>query len=120
MEREAVKVVIRCRPFSEKELAAGHSEIVHVDTQNATVSIRDPRTESEQKTLTFDSVFDKSSVQQDFYDKTARQIVDSVLQGYNGTIFAYGQTGTGKVRPFNPDILHGRNTQYSRATWNYP
>jgi kinesin family protein 3/17 len=31
------------------------------------------------------------------FNETARPIVDSVLQGYNGTIFAYGQTGTGKT-----------------------
>lgn len=33
----------------------------------------------------------------DVYNITARPIVDKVLAGYNGTIFAYGQTGTGKT-----------------------
>ena len=33
----------------------------------------------------------------DVYNVTARPIVDKVLQGYNGTILAYGQTGTGKT-----------------------
>jgi hypothetical protein len=33
----------------------------------------------------------------ELYNTTARRIVDSVLKGYNGTIFAYGQTGTGKT-----------------------
>jgi kinesin family member 3A len=31
------------------------------------------------------------------YNQTARPIVSKVLEGYNGTIFAYGQTGTGKT-----------------------
>lgn len=31
------------------------------------------------------------------YINTARSIVDKVLEGYNGTILAYGQTGTGKT-----------------------
>lgn len=31
------------------------------------------------------------------YNETAKPIVDSVLEGYNGTVFAYGQTGTGKT-----------------------
>ena len=31
------------------------------------------------------------------FETTAQPIVDSVLQGYNGTVFAYGQTGTGKT-----------------------
>jgi len=33
----------------------------------------------------------------DVYDEAVRPIVDSVLQGFNGTVFAYGQTGTGKT-----------------------
>jgi len=38
-----------------------------------------------------------SSRQKDVYEQTARTLVDSVLEGFNGTIFAYGQTGTGKT-----------------------
>lgn len=37
------------------------------------------------------------SLQIDLYVDTARPIVDKVLEGYNGTILAYGQTGTGKT-----------------------
>jgi kinesin family protein 3/17 len=33
----------------------------------------------------------------DVYNETARPIIEKVLAGYNGTIFAYGQTGTGKT-----------------------
>lgn len=39
----------------------------------------------------------KRTRQVDIYEDTARHIVDSVMEGYNGTIFAYGQTGTGKT-----------------------
>lgn len=49
------------------------------------------------KTFTFDSVFDWNSTQTAVYNETAKPIVDSVLEGYNGTVFAYGQTGTGKT-----------------------
>jgi ribose 5-phosphate isomerase RpiB len=49
------------------------------------------------KTFTFDNVFDWNSTQSDVYTETAKPIVDSVLEGYNGTVFAYGQTGTGKT-----------------------
>lgn len=38
-----------------------------------------------------------SSSQKDLFQETFRPLVDSVLEGYNGTIFAYGQTGTGKT-----------------------
>ncbi|KAI9009638.1 P-loop containing nucleoside triphosphate hydrolase protein [Gaertneriomyces semiglobifer] len=93
---EAVKVVVRCRPFSEKEKAAGHSNIINIDKKAATVGVAD-RKDGSPKTFTFDSVFDWESTQQEVYNMTARPIVEGVLAGYNGTIFAYGQTGTGKT-----------------------
>jgi DNA replication protein DnaC len=45
--------------------------------------------------LDFNILF--SSKQKDVYEQTARPLVDSVIEGFNGTIFAYGQTGTGKT-----------------------
>ena len=33
----------------------------------------------------------------DLYEETFRPLVESVLNGFNGTIFAYGQTGSGKT-----------------------
>ena len=44
----------------------------------------------------FDRVFDMESTQKQVYDLAAKPIIDSVLDGFNGTIFAYGQTGSGK------------------------
>ena len=37
------------------------------------------------------------STQEQVFQETAMPIVESICQGYNGTIFAYGQTGTGKT-----------------------
>ena len=47
--------------------------------------------------FTFDSIFDMDSLQEDVYNITAKNAVQSVLEGYNSTIFCYGQTGTGKT-----------------------
>lgn len=44
----------------------------------------------------FDRVFDMSSRQQDIFDFSIRSTVEDVMNGYNGTVFAYGQTGAGK------------------------
>ena len=49
------------------------------------------------QTFTFDHVYDMSSTQENVYENTAKQAVWSVLEGYNATILAYGQTGTGKT-----------------------
>ena len=45
----------------------------------------------------FDAVFGPDSTQHSVYEQTARDAVQSVLQGYNATVLAYGQTGTGKT-----------------------
>ena len=37
-----------------------------------------------------------SSTQTELYDGTFHEVIDGLLQGYNGTIFVYGQSGTGK------------------------
>lgn len=49
------------------------------------------------RAFTYDAVYDKSSTQREVYDEGAFPLVESVMSGYNGTIFAYGQTGCGKT-----------------------
>ncbi|KAE8293022.1 Kinesin-like protein KIF3B [Larimichthys crocea] len=97
---ESVKVVVRCRPMNEKERAAKFERVVSVDVKLGQIIVRNPREASASelpKIFTFDSVYDWNSKQIDLYDETFRPLVDSVLFGFNGTIFAYGQTGTGKT-----------------------
>ncbi|XP_008311549.1 kinesin-like protein KIF3C [Cynoglossus semilaevis] len=97
---ESVKVVVRCRPLNRKEESNGPAGgIVKLDLGLGQVILRNPRaTASEpQKTFTFDAVYDANSKQRDLYDESVRPLIDSVLEGFNGTIFAYGQTGTGKT-----------------------
>uniref|UniRef100_A0A8D0DNC5 Kinesin-like protein n=1 Tax=Salvator merianae TaxID=96440 RepID=A0A8D0DNC5_SALMN len=96
---EALKVVVRCRPLSRKEEAAGYESILALDVKLGQVSLRNPRAAPGElpKTFTFDAVYDAASKQGDLYDESVRPLVDSVLGGFNGTIFAYGQTGTGKT-----------------------
>lgn len=98
-EVENVRVVVRIRPLSEKELESGFRQITSVNTVNNTVFVENPQAADGEppKSFMYDAVFDTDSRQLDVYNETARPIVDKVLQGYNGTIFAYGQTGTGKT-----------------------
>ncbi|KAF2352900.1 Kinesin motor domain, partial [Trinorchestia longiramus] len=101
---EKVRVVVRVRPLSQKELKEGHSNVVKVNQNACCVSVTNPHlatsshaSDEPPKTFTFDSVFGFDSKQVDVYNLAARPIVENVLEGYNGTIFAYGQTGTGKT-----------------------
>ncbi|OAQ76647.1 kinesin family protein [Purpureocillium lilacinum] len=45
----------------------------------------------------FDRVFDDNTTQTDVYEGTTKSLLDSVLDGYNATVFAYGATGCGKT-----------------------
>ncbi|OCK77764.1 kinesin family protein-like protein [Lepidopterella palustris CBS 459.81] len=49
------------------------------------------------QTFGFDRVFDENTTQSDVYEATTKSLLDSVLQGYNATVFAYGATGCGKT-----------------------
>ncbi|XP_051951696.1 kinesin-like protein KIF3C [Xyrauchen texanus] len=96
---ETVKVVVRCRPMNRKEESTGYDSIVEMDVKLGQVALRNPKAGPGEliKTFTFDAVYDACSKQSDLYDETVRPLIDSVLRGFNGTIFAYGQTGTGKT-----------------------
>eukprot|EP00092_Neocalanus_flemingeri_P002888 GFUD01003089.1.p1 GENE.GFUD01003089.1~~GFUD01003089.1.p1 ORF type:complete len:776 (-),score=221.90 GFUD01003089.1:576-2903(-) len=96
---ESVKVVVRCRPLNAKEVEQGHETCVQMFPDKGLIEIRNPSLgpTDPMKTFTFDAVFDCNSKQLDLYAETFAPLVDSVLDGFNGTIFAYGQTGTGKT-----------------------
>ena len=92
-----MKVAVRCRPLNGKEKGDNRATIVEVDNKTGQVTLNNPKGDEPPKTFTFDNAFDWNVTQRDVYDVVARPIVNSVMDGYNGTIFAYGQTGTGKT-----------------------
>ncbi|KAJ2808333.1 Kinesin- motor protein [Coemansia guatemalensis] len=55
----------------------------------------------------FDGVFGPKATQENVYDKVVSPILHEVMQGYNCTIFAYGQTGTGKTYTMEGDLENG-------------
>ncbi|XP_061391666.1 kinesin-like protein KIF3A [Musca vetustissima] len=98
-EVENVRVVVRARPMDKNELTAGALGVIKVDKLKRAITVVKPNATVNEppKTYYFDNVFDGDSSQLDLYVDTARPIVEKVLEGYNGTILAYGQTGTGKT-----------------------
>jgi kinesin family protein 5 len=87
-----IKVVARFRPQNRVELESGGKPIVTFDGDDScTIESREA-----QGSFTFDRVFDMSCKQQDIFDFSIRPTVDDIINGYNGTVFAYGQTGAGK------------------------
>lgn len=98
-EIENVRVVVRARPMDKNEFAAGALSVIKVDKLKRAITVVKPNATVNEppKNYYFDNVFDGESSQLDLYVDTARPIVEKVLEGYNGTILAYGQTGTGKT-----------------------
>ncbi|KAK2157882.1 hypothetical protein LSH36_183g02022 [Paralvinella palmiformis] len=94
---ESVRVVVRCRPLNKKEITDGHEAIVQMFPDRGRCEVRNPKSGEQPKVFTFDFVYGADSKQRDLYDETFRDLVQAVLDGFNGTIFAYGQTGTGKT-----------------------
>ena len=118
---ETVLVVVRCRPLSSKEvsqeLESGsaaqedndqdkyrgnggfYSGCVRITSNIGLIEIKNPKAEATDppKQFTFDAAYDQQSKQKDLYEETFAPLVNSVLEGFNGTIFAYGQTGSGKT-----------------------
>jgi kinesin family protein 3/17 len=100
---ENVQVVVRCRPLNNKENALHEQNIVTMDTNSAMITLTpvegsNSNTSNTSATptprmYTFDSVYPPESTQQQVYMETVQPILDSVIKGFNGTIFCYGQTG---------------------------
>ena len=89
---EAVKVVVRARPLNKKEKTENRSHIITIHQDLGQVILKNPKPtdpSDEKKVFTFDNVYDENSTQRSVYDETAYPLVESVMQGYNGTIFAY-------------------------------
>lgn len=83
--------------MSTKEKSSGFDQIVNVNSETGEIFVIKPGAPGKPKQYTFDYVYGQDSTQKQVYEQCASQIILSVLEGYNGTVFAYGQTGTGKT-----------------------
>ncbi|XP_013883187.1 kinesin-1 heavy chain [Austrofundulus limnaeus] len=84
-----IKVMCRFRPLNSSEVARGDKYIPKFVGEDCVQIAGKP--------YYFDRVFQSNTTQVQFYNAVAQKIVKDVLDGYNGTIFAYGQTSSGKT-----------------------
>ena len=97
-EGASVKVVVRVRPANEIELSASSPPVVQVQSADNSVTVVKGSGKTQQRNVfQFDHVFGTYATQRDIFDQTLAPIVDDVLSGIESTVFAYGQTGTGKT-----------------------
>ncbi|XP_061110071.1 kinesin-1 heavy chain-like isoform X2 [Conger conger] len=92
-----IKVMCRFRPLNKSEIARGDEYIPKFQGEDTVVIGGKP--------YKFDRVLQSNTTQEQAYNACAKQIVKDVLNGYNGTMFAYGQTSSGKTHSME-GVLH--------------
>ncbi|XP_022923750.1 kinesin-like protein KIN-UC isoform X1 [Cucurbita moschata] len=96
-DSQRVRVAVRVRPRNAEDLLsdADFADCVELQPELKRLKLRKNNWSSE--SYQFDEVFTESASQRRVYEVVAKPVVECVLNGYNGTIMAYGQTGTGKT-----------------------
>ncbi|KAL6902371.1 hypothetical protein ACP4OV_005247 [Aristida adscensionis] len=92
-----VRVAVRLRPKTAEELAHGADFDSCVELQPECKKMKLKKNNWSCESYKFDEVFSENASQKRVYEVVAKPVVEGVLEGYNGTVMAYGQTGTGKT-----------------------
>ncbi|CAM6042255.1 unnamed protein product [Sphagnum compactum] len=92
-----VRVAVRLRPRNAEELVSDVDFADCVELQPELKRLKLRKNNWDCETYQFDEVLTETSSQKRVYEVVAKPVVESVLEGYNGTVMAYGQTGTGKT-----------------------
>ncbi|XP_010326033.2 kinesin-like protein KIN-5D isoform X1 [Solanum lycopersicum] len=110
-----VKVVLRCRPPNEDEMKMKGPLVISCDElkQEVTATLN-TTTKQINKSFLFDKVCGPSTQQKDFYDQSVAPLVNEALEGYTCTIFAYGQTGTGKTYTMEGEAIKEKNGEFHK------
>ncbi|CUE71264.1 kinesin-like protein, putative [Bodo saltans] len=101
MTSSAVTVAVRCRPFSQKEIAEGSTTIISMGDNSTTII--DPTGKIKPLTFAYDfSIWsgdadNEAGTQEAVYKNIGATLLDNAFNGFNGCLFAYGQTGSGKT-----------------------
>ncbi|XP_023117335.2 kinesin-like protein KIF11 [Amphiprion ocellaris] len=108
-----IQVVVRCRPFNTVERKSSYG-VIDCDQSRKEVMVKTGgmNDKASRKTYTFDMVFGPAAKQIDVYRSVVCPILDEVIMGYNCTVFAYGQTGTGKTF-----TMEGERSPDGEFTW---
>ena len=100
-----VVVAVRSRPLFEKERAKNAANCLRFIPGGQQVVL------GQDRAFTYDHAFDDRTTQQHIFDTCVRGLIDGLFDGYNATVFAYGQTGTGKTHTMGS----GMNTSENRG-----
>src|SRR5574344_2036780 len=98
-----IRVIVRKRPLSQKEMQKGDKDIVNVNSAAHKVVIMEEKTKVdltkyiENHPFKFDLVYNENTTNEVIYLDTIRPMIKSAFNKAKVTCFAYGQTGSGKT-----------------------
>ena len=90
-DEENITCYVRCRPLKESELELG-ANCLDISKDQKTIILN-----NSESVYTYDKIFPAETDQKTIFSEIGLPLVKKFLSGYNSTIFAYGQTGTGKT-----------------------
>ena len=99
-DHESISVHVRIRPLLAHEAASGERSAWKT-TKDATLTCSD-----DGAVYSYNNVFPEACSSDEVYKATAHPMVQAAMRGYNGTVFAYGQTVGGQAMhiQLNPPI----------------
>ncbi|KAK8008531.1 hypothetical protein PG991_011082 [Apiospora marii] len=104
-EETNINVVVRCRGRNDREVSENSAVVVETQGRKGNiVELSMGPSALSNKSYNFDRVFSQAADQALVYDDVVKPILEEMLGGYNCTIFAYGQTGTGKTYTMSGDM----------------
>jgi centromeric protein E len=86
-----INVTVRIKPLSESEKTFDKNHLWTLLGDNTLMNIRT------KEMFSFDSVFGEKISTQEIFDSSVSELVETALSGINVTVFAYGQTSSGKT-----------------------
>ncbi|VDK73009.1 unnamed protein product [Onchocerca ochengi] len=107
-----VRVAVRIRPMNDNETAEKARCAITANARKRTIAVIDRGISKEFGP--FDKVYGTYAKQLDIYFDLVEPLVKNVLAGYNCTLFAYGQTSTGKTFTMEGE----QNSSVYEHAWN--
>ncbi|KAJ5778738.1 hypothetical protein N7520_001984 [Penicillium odoratum] len=104
-ENTSIHVVVRCRGRNDREIKENSGVVLSTEgVSGKQVDLSMGPNSLSNKTYAFDKVFSPAADQTVVFEETVTPIINEMLAGFNCTIFAYGQTGTGKTYTMSGDM----------------
>ena len=105
-----IQVFCRFKPLTQEE--SEQENEINLKNDNQSITLNQPNQinlcidnkKDLKENYYFEAIFDENNSKEEIYTLSCKEIVNKVLQGYNGALICFGQTGMGKTFTIN-DLL---------------